>query len=125
MEKYIKPNYQKIYSDIITRKYPDKEKKCRSILTKKDLSAMDIIKLNNLIFTKEVMQGTLITNQKHRSYDKQTILQILKYQEENSMNNSELARHFSLSRNSVAKWRRIFLGEESSGRKASDKDLVF
>lgn len=125
MEKYIKPNYQKIYNDIITRKYPDKEEKCRSILTKKNLSAMDIIKLNKLIFTKETMPDALIGNQKHRSYDKQTILQILKYQKENNMNNSELARHFSLSRNSVAKWRRIFLGETNSGKQNSDKDLVF
>ncbi|MDR6921248.1 transposase [Chryseobacterium sp. 2987] len=125
MEKYIKPNYQKIYSDIITRKYPDKEEKCRFILTKKDLSVMDVIKLNKLIFTKDVMQDTLISNQKHRSYDKQTILQILKYQKENNMNNSELARHFSLSRNSVAKWRRIFLGEENSGKKIAAKDLVY
>ncbi|MDR2234722.1 MAG: helix-turn-helix domain-containing protein [Chryseobacterium sp.] len=118
MGKYIKPNYQKIYNDLIARKYPDKKEKCSTILAKKDLSAMDIIKLNKLIFTKEQMNNHLISNQKHRSYDKQTILQILKYQQDNNMNNSELARHFCLSRNSVAKWRKIFLKEESSGRYA-------
>ena len=124
MEKYIKPNYRKIYNDIIIRKFPDKEAKCRSILAKKELSAMDIIKLNNLIFTKEVTHNKLISTQKHRSYDKQTIMEILKYRKENGMNNSELARHFSLSRNSVAKWKKIFLGENGSGSRNSDNGIV-
>ena len=124
MEKYIKPNYRKIYNDIIIRKFPDKEAKCRSILAKKELSAMDIIKLNNLIFTKEVTHNKLISTQKHRSYDKQTIMEILKYQKEIGMNNSELARHFSLSRNSVAKWKKIFLGENGSGSRNSDNGIV-
>lgn len=108
MEKFTKPNYQKIYKDLITKKYPDIEGKCQSILAKKDLSVMDIIKLNQLILPEDIRHDGSISSQKHRSYDKETILQFLKYQEENDMNNKELALHFRLSRNSITKWKRLF-----------------
>jgi len=47
-------------------------------------------------------------NQKLKSYDKNTILQILDYQKKHHLNNTELALHFKLSRNTVAKWKKIF-----------------
>ena len=52
---------------------------------------------------------TQAENQKHRSYSKSDILKILDYQKKNNLNNSQLANHFSLSRNTVAKWKRMFI----------------
>lgn len=48
-------------------------------------------------------------NKKHRSYSKSDIIKILNHQKKNQLNNSQLARHFGLSRNTVTKWKRLFL----------------
>lgn len=104
----MKPNYHKIYVDLIEKKYPEKKESCKAILLKKQLSTIDIIELNRRIFSPENSEETKI-NQKHRSYDRTAIIQMLNYQRENGLNNTELAKHFSLSRNSVAKWKKIFL----------------
>lgn len=101
------PDYKIIYKDILTKKYPHKIKECASLLQKRNLSAIDIIGLNKKIFgifDKE----TESANQKHRSYSKFDILKILDYQKKHKLNNSQLANHFKLSRNTVAKWRRLF-----------------
>ncbi len=99
------PDYKRIYIDIITRKYPEKMQLCKTILSKKKLSFLDIIRLNNLLFEKDCRKRTLF-NQQHRSYDPLAISQILEYQVNNQLNNSQLAAHFKLSRNTVAKWRK-------------------
>ncbi|WP_317126567.1 helix-turn-helix domain-containing protein [Chryseobacterium nematophagum] len=77
-------------------------------MDKNNLSALDIIELNKRIF------GPLDTetdqfNQRHRSYTEFSIFQILDYQKENKLNNSQLARHFKLSRHTVAKWKKKYL----------------
>lgn len=108
-----RPNYKKIYTDIITMKYPDKMEDCRSILSKSTLSTMDIINLQKLLFGSEnISTGQL--NQLHKSYDRPTILSILKYQKEHRLNNSQVAEHFDLSRNTVAKWKKMFDQDERS-----------
>ncbi len=64
-----KPDYKKIYKDILDLKYPEKEAGCRKILNKKELMPIDIIKLNQIIFgigNKEIKSF----NQQHKSYDK-------------------------------------------------------
>nr|WP_304343958.1 helix-turn-helix domain-containing protein [Chryseobacterium koreense] len=101
------PNYKQIYTDIIDKKHPMKKAECQSILKKKIISAMDIIELNEKIFglNKETEQF----NQRHRSYNKSDILNILDYQKKYKLNNSQLAIHFSLSRNTVSKWKKMFL----------------
>lgn len=101
------PNYHKIYSDIIQLKYPEKEKYCQSILSKKELSALEVIMINDIIFSKYKKEN-LVFNQMHRAYNKQTILEILNYQKNNKLNNSQLALHFKLSRNTVAKWKKLY-----------------
>ncbi|NML72191.1 helix-turn-helix domain-containing protein [Chryseobacterium sp. RP-3-3] len=106
MEKS-KPDYKRIYSDIINKKYPHKKKECQSILEKDNLSFLDVMKMNTLIFGVKSKEAELF-NGKHRAYNKSTILDILHYQEENRLNNTQLAIHFQLSRNSVAKWKKIF-----------------
>ncbi|MDH0658616.1 helix-turn-helix domain-containing protein [Empedobacter sp. GD03865] len=98
------PNYKRIYSDILTKKYPEKKEVCSQINKKENLSVLDIISLNEKIF------GTNPShNQKLRSYFKSDIIKILDYQKKHNLNNSQLASHFNLSRNTVAKWKKKFL----------------
>ncbi|WP_227413148.1 helix-turn-helix domain-containing protein [Chryseobacterium culicis] len=104
----MKPNYKSIYSDILKKQYPHKISECEILLKKKILSVVDIIKLNEMIFGKS-QNHNYDPNQKYRSYSKADILMILDYQKHNKLNNIQLARHFRLSRNTITKWKRIFL----------------
>ena len=63
-----------------------------------------VLKINNIIFFDGFSES-----QKFKSYDRQTIFEILDYQKKYKLNNSQLARHFKLSRNTITKWKRIFL----------------
>ena len=101
-------NYKQIYSDILEKKYPYKKKECKYLLDKNLLSAIHIIELNNKIFG-TTDKKTNRFNQKHRSYSKSDILKILDYQKKHRINNSQLANHFKISRNTIAKWRKMFL----------------
>ncbi|WP_073333465.1 transposase [Chryseobacterium carnipullorum] len=102
------PDYAKIYRDMISMKYPEKELLSRNILNKKGiLSLMDIIKLNTIIFG-PITNGS-IENQKHRSYNKETILYILDYQKKNNLNNTQVAHHFKMSRNTISKWKKLLV----------------
>lgn len=98
------PDYKLIYSDILIKKFPHKQEKCKTLLNKSNLSVLNIIELNTIIFGKSDN-----TSQKHRSYRKSDILMILDYQKKNKLNNTQLANHFKLSRNSISKWKKIFL----------------
>ncbi|GAB0157212.1 hypothetical protein CHRYSEOSP005_24830 [Chryseobacterium sp. Alg-005] len=102
-----RPDYKLIYSDLISKKHPDKKEKCEAILQKKELSVLDVIVLNKIISPstdKEVVNF----NQKFRSYDKNFILRILDYQKKHRLSNVQLARRYNLSRNTVAKWKKCF-----------------
>lgn len=103
----LSPDYHRIYNDIINKKHPDRKEECKFLLDKRELSVLDIIELNRKIFGL-ADQGTEAFNQSHRSYNKSSILKILNYQEKNKLNNMQLARHFKLSRNTVARWKRLF-----------------
>jgi len=107
IQKISTPDYRRIYHDIIVRKYPDKKEKCLPILEKSSLSALDIIRLNTMIFD-TATKDALLFNQRHRSYRPAAIREILKYQIKNGLNNSQLATHFKLSRNTVAKWKKLY-----------------
>ncbi|WP_353145351.1 helix-turn-helix domain-containing protein [Chryseobacterium sp.] len=104
--KKLTPNYKILFEDIINKKFPEKKKECLPILKKQKLSVVDIIKLNEKIF--ESHTKTIGPNQKFRSYGKSDILQILDYQKKHKLNNIQLAKYFKLSRNTVAKWKKIF-----------------
>jgi len=107
------PDYRKIYQDMIRIKYPEKERLCSHILEKNSIEPLDIIRLSAIISEKND-EERVRDNQKLKSYDKKTILEILDYQKKNNLNNTELARHFKLSRNSVAIWKKIFFSVERS-----------
>lgn len=104
----VKPDYKLIYSDILQSKYPEKIYSCKAILRKNNLSTLEVIKLNNLIFGDSDEKSTQ-KNQRYRAYGQSDILHILKYQKKNRLNNTELACHFRLSRNTVTKWKKLFL----------------
>ncbi len=102
------PDYKAIYNDIIHKKYPHKIQECLVFLEKRKLSAIDIIALNTKVFGKSDKISEKF-NQEHRSYSKSDIFQILDYQKKHKLNNIQLANHFKISRNTVAKWKKIFL----------------
>ncbi|TGN21428.1 helix-turn-helix domain-containing protein [Empedobacter tilapiae] len=102
-----KINYKTLYTDIINDLYPDKLLQCQEILNKQDLNILDILELNKLIFGEEY-KNNIEVNQKFRSYSKQDILLILDYQKKHRLNNTQLANHFNLSRNTIAKWKKLF-----------------
>ena len=98
------PNYKRIYSDILKKKYPEKKELCNHIIKKENLSSFDIISLNEKIFGANPIQ-----NQKLRSYSKSDIIKFLDYQKKHNLNNSQLVNHFKLSRNTVAKWKKYYI----------------
>ena len=101
------PNYKKIYRDLILEKYSHKMDDPKVNTSLKNLNTtLDVIKLNDLL-TNNRSSNTEI-NQKLRSYDKESIIKILSYQKINRMNNTQVAAHFNLSRNTITKWKRIF-----------------
>lgn len=104
-----KPDYNKIYLDLLERKFPDKLKIYESLLIKNPtLSVLDVIRLNESIFTDEYKKDQN-KNQKYKSYDKAAIIKILTYQKKNCLNNLQLSNHFKLSRNTVTKWKKKFI----------------
>ena len=105
--KCSKPYYKKIFTDMLALKFPDKKEQCLFFLDKEELSELDVLKLNKIIFGEDVSENVSAKN--HRSYDKSTIFKILDYQKNQKLNNIQTARYFGLSRNTVAKWKKIFL----------------
>ncbi|MGG7549784.1 helix-turn-helix domain-containing protein [Chryseobacterium arthrosphaerae] len=97
------PNYKKIYLDLIRKKFPSKEENCNKILSKEKLEILDVIALNMILF------GNCSANQKHKAYDEKAIKKILSYQKKHKLNNIQLANKFSLSRNTIGKWRKLGL----------------
>lgn len=98
-----KPDYKRIYSDMIDEKFPEKRKDLQYFFDKENWTSLDIIRLEKKLFPQYKLSA------EHRSYDKSTILEILEYQKKHQYNNSQLAAHFKVSRNTIAKWKKIFL----------------
>lgn len=99
------PDYKAIFKDILKNLEHEICSKTITIMSKENLTISDVIKLNDLIFKNSSSENS---NQKFRSYDKSTIMDILDFQHKNGYNNSQLAHHFKLSRNSVAKWKKVY-----------------
>lgn len=105
------PDYHNIFKDMINKKYPNLKNECEIILKKNRLSALDVIALNKIISGK-VNNKSCIENQKYRAYDENSIIKILQYGQKYKLNNVHLAIHFNISRNTVTKWKRNFLGNQ-------------
>ena len=101
------PNYQKIYKDLIQQKFPDKFDLCKSLLQKESFCTLDVISLNKIIFeTRD--KDTESFDQKHRCYDEKSIFKILQHQKRLNLNNSQIASIYKLSRNTIAKWKKLY-----------------
>ncbi|MGG1923631.1 helix-turn-helix domain-containing protein [Chryseobacterium sp. NRRL B-14798] len=98
------PDYKQIYMDILHKKFIEKKEELEILLEKERFSAIEIIEINTKIFGKT----SETNNGRHRSYSKSAIFKILDYQKEHQLNNSQLANHFKLSRNTIAKWKKLF-----------------
>lgn len=103
------PYYKKIFNDILDSKYPEKKSKCQKLLDKESLTHLDVITLNKLIFGDIRSPEDDKFNQQHKFYSESAIIQMLKYQHVNKLSNSQLASHFKLSRNTVARWKKNLL----------------
>ena len=110
------PDFQKIYSEIIEKYYPEKEKECKFYLNRADWSSLDVITVNNILFSQKSSREILEFNQKHRAYDEKTIKKILQYQQKNKLNDTQVSIHFKLSRNTLLKWKRTFSKIEASAK---------
>lgn len=102
------PDYKKIFQDIINKKFPEKKEWYSEISQKQNFSRLDILRINDFIFNTQD-EEVEVYNQKLRSYDEHTILYMLDFQKKNYLTNTQLANHFKLSRNTVAKWKKHFL----------------
>ncbi|MBB4807195.1 hypothetical protein HNP38_002499 [Chryseobacterium defluvii] len=105
MKKITQPDYRRIYEDIIKIKHPEKKEICEELLSKAILTGLDVIKLNDLIFS-PVNRDNFLPNKKHRSYDESSILEILTFQKKHGYSNAQIAAHFKLSRNTITSWKK-------------------
>lgn len=103
---YNQPDYKTIYTDILLKKFPYKMEECHQLLDKKKLSVLNILELNQKIFGLPNKEDAS-HSQRHRSYKETDILEILSYQKKYKLSNRQLAKHFQLSRNTVARWKKM------------------
>lgn len=92
---------------MILKKFPHMITDCQILLDKNDFDLADVKKINKILFPNS-KKDVLKFNQQHNAYDQNSILSILKYQKENKLNNTQVAMFFKLSRNSVARWRKLY-----------------
>ena len=100
----MKFNYNKLYDHLLTSNYPNIT--CQEIqqLTTKLNNSLEVIKLNEKLHKEEINKE----NQRLKSYDLESIQQILKYQKENDLNNTEVAKKFRISKNTITKWKKLY-----------------
>jgi len=102
-----RPDYKKIYYDLLAAKFPEKLTHFKPLLEKqRELSVLEVVVLNEAVLKGKEDHRE---NQKYKSYDRSAILEILGYQKKNQLNNTQLALHFKLSRNTVAFWKKKFI----------------
>lgn len=106
METSTSINYKSIFCDLLAKKHPEKLSEFQNILNKDSLNELDVLAISKRL---SESKETDSENGKYKSYRKSTILKILDYQRKNKLNNSQLANHFSLSRNTIAKCKKMFL----------------
>src|SRR5690554_7894105 len=93
------PDYKQILWDILNLKYPERKEELTPILEKQNLSAVDVLEINQKIFGS--YRKNQLVNQRYRAYNKSDIFKILDYQKKHRLNNSQLAKHFKISRNTI------------------------
>lgn len=105
--KNLGPDYAKIFTDIITLKFPERKQEFKNILKAKELSVFEVISINNRLFGEKRTEQTVL-ERRYRAYNKQSILTILRFQKKQKLRSSELAIIYGISRNTIKKWIDIF-----------------
>jgi Transcriptional regulator containing PAS, AAA-type ATPase, and DNA-binding domains len=106
----MRPNYTKIYQDMLKEKAPDKLKDPEIKRQLKKLNTTEnVLSFNEKVFKQS--KESLLHNQKLKTYDKQTILKLLHYQEKHGFSTSHMSKKYKISRTTLTKWRKTF-GEE-------------
>lgn len=103
-----RPNYQQLYADMIRDKYPEKEKLCTGLLKKKNWIALDVIAINKILFDINKKDSDKDLDKKHRAYDTESILKILRYQYENELTNVDTVELYGISKNTLTKWKKAY-----------------
>ena len=80
------------------------------LVAKDELSEFDVIRISDLLSERKSIDRTKF-NQAHKSYTVDAIFEILNYQKEYQLNNSQTARHFKMSRNTLKKWKDLVSAE--------------
>ena len=101
-----KQDFGRIFKEIAQKKEYS-ESVIDYIVNVEEWNSLNVIKISEKIGEKPRGEN-LKLNQKHRAYDEQSVKEILNYQKINNLNNSEMMRLFNISRNSIAKWKKMF-----------------
>lgn len=103
----MRPNYSKIYQDILKEQYPEKlqDPKIQQLL--KNLTTTEaVLSFNDKIFKQS--KESLKNNQKLKTYDKKTTLKLLLYQKKHGFSTSYMSRKYKISRTTFSKWKKLF-----------------
>ncbi|MCX8524203.1 helix-turn-helix domain-containing protein [Chryseobacterium formosus] len=102
----MRPNYNRIYEDLLKMKHPEKLEcpKVKEQLGKLN-STDEILKLNERLF--KPSKETAKTNQQLKTYDKKTMMKLLSYQKKHSLSTSFMSRKYNISRTTFSKWKKI------------------
>jgi DNA-binding transcriptional regulator YiaG len=102
----MRPDYIKIYSDIINNNFPEKRHLLKHFVHKDFLKTIDVIKINQMIFGESKKSKS--RNAKHKSYDEKSIEEILKYQKRNKYSNVYIANMYNISSNTLTAWKKKY-----------------
>ncbi len=105
-----KPDFGKIFREMAEKKNIPKNQQER-IAEQKGWNSLDVIEINEELFAKDNKENIKF-NQKHRAYDESSIKELLEYQQKHKLNNTEMMSLFKISRNTIARWKRIFCEKE-------------
>lgn len=102
----MKPNYSKIYHDLLLEEHPEKLKDVKIKDLLQNLNTSDeVIKFNEKLFKQS--KESLENNQKLRTYDKETMLKVLMYQKQHGLSSNYMSKKHKMSRTTLAKWKKI------------------
>lgn len=71
------------------------------------MSIIGVLRFNKLLFGNESIQNK--TNNQYKAYDLDTVVYILEYQKEFNLSNTEISIMFSVSRNTITRWKKLCL----------------
>jgi len=112
----MRPNYNRIYEDLLKLRHPEKLEcpKVREQLEKLN-STEDVLKLNEKLF--KPCKESEKTNQQLKTYDKKTMLKLLSYQKKHSLSTSFMSRKYKISRTTFSKWKKLLEEEMAESSK--------